>query len=129
MGNRRGAGRARGRRHLGRYDPAMADPRGRVTPALAPGIRLIELPELAARAPMDVAERFRDLPGLVLLESARPGRNARWTYLTADPVAVIEAPSAGNDVFASARRLLARLSGDPVDDGSLPPFTGGLAGF
>ena len=36
--------------------------------------------------PMDVAEAFRDLPGLALLESARPGRNARWTFLTADPL-------------------------------------------
>src|SRR6185369_760375 len=95
----------------------------------APGARLEALPELADAAPMDVAERFRDLPGLVLLESARPGRNARWTYLTADPVAVIETPSAGPDVFASARRLLARLAADSIDDPAAPPFTGGLAGF
>src|SRR6185436_14274932 len=60
-----------------------------------PGVRVEAMPELAHAAPMDVAERFRHLPGLVLLESARPGRNARWTYLAADPVAVIEAPSAG----------------------------------
>ncbi len=87
-------------------------------------------------APMDVAERFLDLPGLVLLESARPGRNARWTYLTAEPVGVIEAPSAGADPFANARRLLTRLCSTPVgsDDGSpaaatAPPFLGGLAGF
>ena len=81
---------------------------------------------------MDVAERFRDLPGLALLESARPGRNARWTYLTADPVAVIEAPSEGPDAFANARRLLARLCATPVsiDAGATaPPFLGGLAGF
>ncbi|TAL08446.1 MAG: hypothetical protein EPO00_07255, partial [Chloroflexota bacterium] len=38
---------------------------------------------------MDAAERLRDLPGLALLESARPGRNARWSYLAADPVAVL----------------------------------------
>jgi len=94
-----------------------------------PGVRLEAMPELADAAPMDVAERFRDLPGLVLLESARPGRNARWTYLTADPVAVIETPSAGPDVFASARRLLARLAADSIDDPVAPPFTGGLAGF
>jgi para-aminobenzoate synthetase component I len=94
-----------------------------------PGIRIEALPQLDGAVPMDVAERFRDLPGLVLLESARPGRNARWTYLTADPVAVIEAPSAGTDIFASARRLLARLSADGVDDRAAPPFTGGLAGF
>ena len=94
-----------------------------------PGIRLEALPELAGTAPMDVAERFRDLPGLALFESARPGRNARWTYLIADPVAVIETPSAGPDLFASARRLLGRLAADALDDPSTPAFTGGLAGF
>src|SRR5438132_10875773 len=82
----------------------------------APGVRLEEHPELVAVPPMDVAERFRDLPGLVVLESARPGRNARWTYLTADPVAVLESPAEGSDAFASARRLLARLASDPVGD-------------
>lgn len=96
---------------------------------LGPGVRLESVPDLAKRAPMDVAERFRDLPGLVLLESARPGRNARWTYLSADPVAVIETPSAGDDVFANARRLLGRLASDAVEDEAVPPFTGGLAGF
>jgi len=93
------------------------------------GIRLEALPELVGVAPMDVAERFRDLPGLALFESARPGRNARWTYLTADPVAVIETPSAGPDVFATARRLLRRLAADALDDANAPAFTGGLAGF
>jgi para-aminobenzoate synthetase component 1 len=113
-------------------------------PRTAPGVRLERLPELDGVAPMDVAEQLLDLPGLVLLESARPGRNARWTYLTADPVAAIDAPAEGADPFANARRLLARLCttrvatmrdgvnrGD-VDRGdvmSLPPFLGGLAGF
>jgi para-aminobenzoate synthetase component 1 len=96
---------------------------------LRPGVRLESMPDLAKQAPMDVAERFRDLPGLVLLESARPGRNARWTYLSADPVAVIETPSAGDDVFANARRLVGRLASDALDDDRYPPFTGGLAGF
>jgi para-aminobenzoate synthetase component 1 len=95
----------------------------------APGIRLEEVPELASRAPMDVAERFRDLPGLAVLESARPGRNARWTYLTAEPVGVIEAPSEGREPFSNARRLLARLTSDVVPDAGAPPFLGGLAGF
>ena len=94
-----------------------------------PGIRLEALPGFDDVAPMDVAERFRDLPGLALLESARPGRNARWTYLTADPVAVIETPSAGPDPFGGARRLLGRLAADAIDDRAAPPFTGGLAGF
>jgi para-aminobenzoate synthetase component 1 len=109
--------------------PAMHDHAAERGLDLAPGIRLEERPDLADRAPMDVAELFRDLPGLVLLESARPGRNARWTYLTADPVAVLEAPSEGSDAFANARRLLARLASLPVAGAERPPFLGGLAGF
>jgi para-aminobenzoate synthetase component 1 len=104
----------------------------RTAPAAArmsPGVRLERMPDLEGVAPMDVAEQLRDLPGLALLESARPGRNARWTYLTADPVATIEAPSEGPDPFANARRLLARLSTDPLDSPEAPPFAGGLAGF
>jgi para-aminobenzoate synthetase component I len=91
--------------------------------------RLRRLPDrIAERRPIDVAEAFRDLPGLALLESARPGRNARWTYLTADPIAVLEAPAAGADPFAVARRLLGRL--DPTAAaGDAPPFLGGLVGY
>ena len=99
----------------------------------APAVRLEPLPEVAASRPIDVAEGFRDLPGLALLESARPGRNARWTYLTVDPVAVLDEPAAGGDPFAVARRLLARLaSGGPTrhnGGADAPPFLGGLVGF
>ena len=79
--------------------------------------------------PIDVAEAFRDLGGLALLESARPGRNARWTYLTADPIAVLEAPAAGPDPFAVARRLVARLDASRPEMADAPPFLGGLVGF
>jgi hypothetical protein len=59
-------------------------------------IRLRQLPgRIGELRPIDAAEAFRDLPGLALLESARPGRNARWTYLTAEPVAVLEVPADG----------------------------------
>jgi para-aminobenzoate synthetase component I len=81
---------------------------------------------------MDVAEAFRDLPGLALLESARPGRRSRWTYLCADPVAVLEAPSHGPDAFAGARGLLGRLAGGPGGASGVvaePPFIGGLVGY
>lgn len=87
------------------------------------------MPELDDIAPMDAAERLRDLPGLALLESARPGRNARWSYLTADPVAVLEAPADGADPFATARRVLGRLAADPVTDPDAPRFLGGLVGY
>jgi para-aminobenzoate synthetase component 1 len=106
------------------HGPGIGQDRG-----LAPGVRLHELPQLAAVAPMDVAERFRHLPGLILLESARPGRNARWSYLTADPVAVLDSAAEGADAFASARRLLARLASDVVSRPGSPPFLGGLTGF
>jgi len=101
---------------------------------------------------MDVAEAFRDLPGLALLESARPGRTGRWSLLTADPCAVLETPADGGDPFAAARALLARLAGGEaeVDDADArlsggaadaegnagevrptdrPPFAGGLVGY
>src|SRR5262245_32461554 len=110
---------------LAPYHPAVIPTRQDEAP-----LRLRRLPDgLAAARPIDVAERFRDLPGLALLESARPGRNARWTYLTADPVAVLEAPAAGPDPFAVARRLLARLDGTVVIPADAPRFVGGLVGF
>ncbi|MBI2776453.1 MAG: anthranilate synthase component I family protein [Chloroflexi bacterium] len=89
----------------------------------------MRLPALDATVPMDAAERLRDLPGLALLESARPGRNARWTYLTADPVAVLEAPADGVDPFATARRVLGRLAGGSIADPDAPRFLGGLVGY
>ena len=91
---------------------------------------------LDAIAPLDAAEAFRDLPGLALLESARPGRTGRWSYLTADPVAVVDAPSDGADPFAEARAMLARLTGGPARsedhagiEPAAPPFAGGLVGY
>jgi para-aminobenzoate synthetase component 1 len=80
---------------------------------------------------MDAAEAFRDLPGLALLESARPGRTGRWSFLTADPVAVVDAPAEGPDPFAEARSLLRRLDGGPPDRAGSgpPPFAGGLVGY
>jgi len=121
-------------------------------------VRLEPLPEVATARPIDTAESFRDLPGLALLESARPGRNARWTYLTADPVAILAEPAPGGDPFAVARRLLARLAPDaavprtavadalapagrtravgsapvpapPTHSADVPPFLGGLVGY
>jgi len=110
--------------------PMIADMLGtqRTVPAArnAP-VRLEPLAGLGDRRPIDVVEAFRDLPGLAVLESARPGRNGRWSYLTADPVTVLEAPARGADPFAEARRLLARLAPDEALGG--PPFAGGLVGY
>ena len=108
---------------------------GRSAPGIAvrppsEAVRLEPLPDIAAARAIDVAEAFRDLPGLALLESARPGRNARWTYLTADPIAVLSGPAPGGDPFAVARRLVGRLDGRAADAGAdIPPFLGGLVGY
>jgi para-aminobenzoate synthetase component 1 len=90
---------------------------------------MMRLSRLDAVAPMDAAEAFRDLAGLALLESARPGRTGRWSFLTADPVAVIDAPAEGTDPFAEARALLARMDVGAADDPGAPPFAGGLVGY
>jgi para-aminobenzoate synthetase component 1 len=105
----------------------------RASPRAGELVSLEVLPaEISALVPMDAAEAFRDLPGLALLESARPGRRSRWTYLCADPIALLEAPSDGPDAFAGARRQLGRLAAEPApsDGGSgSPPFSGGLVGY
>jgi para-aminobenzoate synthetase component 1 len=89
------------------------------------------LPELDGVDPADAAESFRDLPGLVLLDSSRAGVRGRWSYLTADPLEVIDAASLGADPLAGAREMLARMAGRNTaaraDAG--PPFAGGLCGY
>ncbi len=91
------------------------------------GAGLEPLPQVDRRRPVDVAEAFRGLPGLAVLESARPGRNGRWSYVTADPLAVLAESSEGADPFSGARRMLARLAPDEASGG--PPFLGGLVGY
>jgi para-aminobenzoate synthetase component 1 len=116
---------------------ATSGPSAATSPArvLSDGsVRLERLPDVASSRPIDIAESFRDLPGLVLLESARPGRNARWTYLSADPVAVLDGPGADGDPFSVARQLLAHAAGGAWPEAGsttaiAPPFLGGLVGY
>jgi len=100
---------------------------------LLPATRLERLPELDQVAPIDAAELVAGWPGLALLESARPGRRSRWTFLTADPVAVLGRPSPGRDPFAEARRMVQRIDAQGAERGPDglpgPPFLGGLVGF
>jgi para-aminobenzoate synthetase component 1 len=91
------------------------------------GVRLIPLPSLVDARPIDIAERFGNLPGLAVLESARPGRTGRWSYLSADPIAVLETPDDGPEPLAGARALVRRLAADRLPAG--PPFLGGLVGY
>ncbi len=98
-------------------------------PRLLPAVRLDRLAALDRIAPIDAAELLGGLPGLVLLESARPGRRSRWTFLTADPLAVVIRPNLGGEPFAEARRMLARLDQTRPEGTVVPPFLAGLAGF
>jgi para-aminobenzoate synthetase component 1 len=95
----------------------------------ATGLWLERVPALDDVSPMDAAESLLDRPGLALLESARPGRRARWSYLVADPYAVLDAATDGPDPFAEARRLLGRLAVGRFVGPDAPPFSGGLAGY
>ena len=82
--------------------------------------------EVAGTAGVDVlaiAERLRDLPGLAVLDSARGGRRSRWTYVTADPVAVVTDVGPPGATFGPARALLARMGGPARVD--TPVRTGG----
>jgi len=93
--------------------------------------------------PADAAERFADLPYLLLLDStADVERTGRYSFLAADPHALIR--SRGNlserldqpghgwirisgDALSAARTALAPFAGAPVP--GLPPFQGGAAGY
>jgi para-aminobenzoate synthetase component I len=97
-------------------------------PRLAAGLVLERLPALDAIPPLDAAERLRGRPGLVLLESARPGRRANWSYLAADPLVTLERGDRGGDPFATARRQLHRMMSRRLPAGA-PDWTGGLAGY
>lgn len=104
-----------------------------MTIAVAPRAHAVAVraPELEGCPPVDVAEALRALPGLVILESARPGRRARWTYLAADPVAVVDEIEPGAEPFAGARALLRRMAPGPGPGSAAggPPFAGGLLGY
>ena len=100
--------------------------------------RLAAVPDAAA-----AAERFADLPFLLLLDStADAERTGRYSFLAADPYAVIRSRGAvverlerggdawhplATDALSAARAALAPLVTDPVP--GLPPFQGGAAGY
>jgi para-aminobenzoate synthetase component 1 len=93
------------------------------------GVLVERWPALDGLAPLDVADALPDRAGLALLETARRGRRDRWTFLTVDPLAVLDGPAVGSDPFAEARRLLRRLAGGRARIDGAPPFLGGLVGY
>ena len=70
-----------------------------------------------------------DLPGVLLLESAKLDGNGRYSFLVADPIEWFELdrPTFGVDPFAEVR---SRFSMDEARSiAGLPPFQGGAAGM
>jgi para-aminobenzoate synthetase component 1 len=74
--------------------------------------------------PLDACARFTNLPHVVFLDSSARGPQGRYSFLTADPIAL--AGQTG-DPLAAARALLAPHTRAPVP--GLPPFQGGIAGY
>lgn len=77
----------------------------------------------------EALQSVADLPGVLLLESAKQDDNGRYSFLMADPVERFELQSVtfGQDPFAEVR---SRFSfGDTQPVAGLPPFQGGVAGL
>jgi para-aminobenzoate synthetase component 1 len=78
--------------------------------------------------PVRCCERLEGLPHRVFLDSAaRDPRLGRYSYVTADPCAVVRAGAGDADPLASMRTTLAPFSSKSVP--GLPPFQGGAAGY
>lgn len=96
-------------------------------------LRIDRLPPLRL-----LADGFRDLPGLAVLEGGSDlTGEGRWSYLAANPVDTVRwtpqgvvsetrGPLAGNG-FAALDQVVPR--GGACPDGSLPPFAGGAIGY
>jgi para-aminobenzoate synthetase component 1 len=90
---------------------------------------VIELTE--APDPARCCEQLAGLPYRLFLDSATPGtRLGRYSFLTADPVAVVQSKGARTemqDALAQVGELLRPHRRDGLD--GLPPFQGGAAGY
>ena len=110
--------------------PPATLPSARLPPRIAAGrVRAERVPELDGVDRAAVAEVFRDLPGLALLECGGPHAGAAWSLLTADPIATLARPAGSGDPFGSARALLHRMGPDAPGEPGSPPFVGGLVGY
>ena len=91
-------------------------------------VHVERVPELDGADRAAVAEAFRDLPGLALLECGRRHAGAGWSVLTADPVASVAGRPDG-DPFGRRWRSSAGSTARPPRVAGAPPFLGGLVGY
>jgi para-aminobenzoate synthetase component I len=80
----------------------------------------LAIPLTPAPDPFCTCIRFSTLPYLLFLDSSAQGLLGRYSFLTADPVAVARTPD-------EARTLQRRHACPPLP--GLPPFQGGIAGY
>ncbi|MFN2572509.1 MAG: aminodeoxychorismate synthase component I [Gemmatimonadales bacterium] len=78
------------------------------------------VPLVPAPDPFGACVRFSGVPHLLFLDSSTQGFVSRYSFLTADPIAVADSLDAARTLLRPHRRV-------PVPD--LPPFQGGLAGY
>ena len=95
----------------------------------------VQITDLDSQLPIHHAlAAFEDQPFVMLFDSAshHRKRDAQYTVLTADPVAVMRLESAafGSDPFTILRSWERRLPAvPPQEQDDLPPFFGGIAGL
>jgi para-aminobenzoate synthetase component I len=79
--------------------------------------------------PVDTCARFLGQPYLLFLDSAADQeRVGRYSFLMADPVALIRSKGPGGiTALGQAKALLERCRADTIPE--LPPFQGGIAGY
>ena len=77
--------------------------------------------------PARCCELLDGLPYRLFLDSAsRDRRLGRYSYVTADPIAVVRSSTSRRDPLAEVRSALTPFAAPPVP--GLPPFQGGAAG-
>jgi len=84
-------------------------------------VQLVPAPD-----PFGACVRLGGLPYLLFLDSSAKGSLGRYSFLCADPVAVVRTPAAA-DPLGVARALLRPHTRAPLP--GLPPFQGGIAGY
>jgi len=80
----------------------------------------VVVPLTPAPDPFGTCVRFSTLPYLLFLDSSAQGVLGRYSFLTADPIALARTPE-------EARALLRRRRQEVMP--GLPPFQGGIAGY
>ena len=86
----------------------------------------LAVPLVPAPDPFDTCVRCSGLPHLLFLDSSAQGALSRFSFLAADPVAVVRTPEAARDLLRAQRR---HASPSPAPLPGVPPFQGGIAGY